>query len=115
MRGFDFLPGTDGHAEIAENAIMQAVDPTVHGEFLTPLPGVPDNTRLADIQNLFDDVQLTEPIDALHFVVESSEQRRVLVTHVLDVAQPVVHKTVPVPAQSRAHATTAVMAAYDDV
>jgi len=51
-------------AEIAEEAILQSVDPAVDGEILVPRPSVLDDGGLADVGDLLDDVELAEAMGA---------------------------------------------------
>ncbi len=92
---------------------MQAVDPTVHRQFLAAFPGVERDGGLADVRDLLDDVQLAEPVCRL------SPRRRhdglMLLPHVLDVAQPVVTQAEPIAPERREHAAATVMPADDDV
>ena len=53
---------------IAKQAVFEAVDPAVYGQFLSAVPCVADDGGLAHVGNLFDDVELTQPIHALIFV-----------------------------------------------
>src|ERR1051325_5641821 len=85
MRLLDFLPRADGHAEVANQAVVQPVNPAMHRKFLSALPRVAHDARLANVEHLLDHVQFAEAIHALDFVVECLEQRLVLVAHVLDV------------------------------
>src|SRR5262249_20282215 len=58
----------DRDTKIAQESVFKTVDPTVHGEFLTALPGTLNDRRATYVQNLFDDVQLTQTIETLIFI-----------------------------------------------
>lgn len=51
--------GADAHAQVANQAIIQTVDPAMDSNGLSPLPGGLHDRRLAHIHHLFDHVQLT--------------------------------------------------------
>ena len=52
-------------AEIAHQAVVQAVDPAVHGDDLAASPGILDHRCAANVAHLLDDVELAETIGAL--------------------------------------------------
>src|ERR1700722_4233993 len=94
FKGFPRLGGAaDAHLEVANEAVFQGVDPTENRELLLPFPCLLDHRGLANIQNLFDHVQLTKSVRALCFG-QRIEEGGVLEADVLDVAQPVVNETV---------------------
>src|ERR1051325_2477076 len=51
-----------GDVQVAQESVLQAIDPAMHREFLTTFPGVAGNRGLADVDHLFDDVQLAQPV-----------------------------------------------------
>src|SRR5687768_12080109 len=51
--------------EIAQEAVADAVDPAVDGQFLAAFPGVARDRGLADVGDLFDDVELAQASTAL--------------------------------------------------
>ena len=51
-----FLEAGHRHIQIAEQTVLQAVNPTMHVEFLAAFPGVPRDRRLANVHYLLDDV-----------------------------------------------------------
>ena len=55
-------PGQRIEPEIAQQAVVQRVDPGVDGERLAARPGVLHDRRLADVERLFQDVQFAQPI-----------------------------------------------------
>ena len=63
------------------------------GEFLAALPGTLNDRRATDIQNLFDNIQLTQTIETLVIIADFCEQLFVFVQHVLYVSQPVVDQS----------------------
>ena len=55
-------------AQIAHQAVLQSVDPAVHGELLSALPRVLHDGGLADVGHLLDHVELAQAVDALRQV-----------------------------------------------
>jgi hypothetical protein len=104
-----------GDVEIAEKAVFDAVNPTMDGEFLAALPGVVGNGGVANVDDLFDDVEFAEAVGTMRLVTGSEESCAVLLTNVLDVAQPIVRETEAIAALDGANSGAAIVAANDDV
>jgi TRAP-type C4-dicarboxylate transport system substrate-binding protein len=96
----------DGGVEVAQQAVLEAVDPAVHVQLLAARPGVLHDGGLAHVRHLLDDVQLAQAV---------LRAGPVLVAHVLHVPQPVVDQAVALVVQRGAHPAAAVVAADDDV
>jgi hypothetical protein len=105
----------DRGIEVVQEAVLQAVDPAVHGELLPALPSFPDDRGPADVGDLLDDVELAETIAARGIIAERGELRLVPLVHILDMPQPVVHQAQTLPVEGGAHTAAAVVAADDDV
>src|SRR5580700_2731159 len=58
--GGDLGFGGDSRAQIAQQAVTETVNPTVHRQCLPSPPGIPHHRRLADVHDLLDDVQLAQ-------------------------------------------------------
>jgi hypothetical protein len=82
--------------EVADDAVLQPVDPSVHGQGLAPLPGVAHDGRLADVAGLLDHVELAQEVRAQGFALGRVHARGVLLRDVLHVADPVVREAYPV-------------------
>src|SRR5437660_10229352 len=76
----------DRRLQVAHQAVLQSVDPTVDDELLSAIPPVTHERGLAYIGNLLDDIELAQQIDASSSVTDSRHPDVVLGMHVLDVA-----------------------------
>ena len=83
-RGFGAV-GNSG-AEVVQEAVFQAIDPTVNGELLAAFPGVSGDGGVAHVGDLFDDVEFAEALDCGEFVIEFGEKVTVFVADGLDMA-----------------------------
>src|SRR5262245_34602754 len=79
-----FVWMADGDFQIAQKAVLDGVDPTMHADSLLPLPRVADNTRLSDVDSLLDHVQFAQPIP-LKDLSQFAQLNCVFVTNTLDV------------------------------
>ena len=114
VAGGDFGRAGDTHLEVLHEAVAHGVGPAVHVQFLATLPGVLHDGGLADIHDLFDDVELAEAIGPL-FVGQGVEVHGVFEADVLDVAQPVVDEAEAAIGQRGRDTTTAIVADHEDV
>src|SRR5690606_4204578 len=57
----DAVGVADAHAEVPQQAVLDAVDPAVHGDVLAAGPGVLDDGGLAYAQGLLDDIEFAHP------------------------------------------------------
>jgi hypothetical protein len=85
----------------------------MYGQLLAALPGILHDRGLADIDHLFQHVQLAQPV-----LPDAGRQRLAQITlmldvHVLHMAQPVVGESDTAPRERSMHPGTAVMAAHD--
>ena len=87
----------------------------MHGQRLSARPGVLHDRCRAHVHRLLQHVQLAQPVDRRWGIGRPIEKVRVLVTHILHVAQPVVDEPELLPLEGGAHAAAAVVAADDDV
>jgi len=86
----------------------------VNREWLPSRPRVLHDGCLADVDGLLEHVEFTEPIFAVA-VRETIQLRRVLLTYVLHVPEPVVDQAELRALERGTDATTAIMPAHDDV
>src|SRR5215210_5790220 len=80
----------DDKPEVAQQPVVQIVDPGVNGEVLAAAPGILHDRGLADMPRLFDDVEFAETPLTLGRLVDGRNGCRVPRPDVLYVAQPVV-------------------------
>ncbi len=93
---------------------MNAVDKAVYREGLLAFPCVMHDGGLADVGDLFDDIQFAEPVVPCRFR-QSIEMGVVLVLNVADIAELVIGESQPLTPQYGLHAAAAVMPAHDDM
>lgn len=72
---------------------MNAINPTVDGQLLTAIPCVLNNSRLANIGNRFDNVQLTQAIVFHPWRQGIAKVFFMFLMNVLNMTQPVVSQT----------------------
>jgi phage antirepressor YoqD-like protein len=58
----NFLVGGTAHIQVVRQAVLQAVHPAVHGEFLAVFPGVLHDGGFADMQGLLNRVEFAETV-----------------------------------------------------
>src|SRR5471032_1118703 len=109
------VSGADGHLQVVQVAVLQAVDPAVHRDVLAAIPRILQDGGLADVGDLLDHVELAQPFGALVARQDVAEVALVLLVHVLHVAQPVVGQADAGACHGRVHALAAVVADDDDV
>jgi len=106
---------TKGDAEVMEESVAEAVDPSMHDEGLTSLPGFADDGGVRDVSDLLDDVHLAEAIDLFRGVGDLREFRTIFYGAVGDGPQPVIDQAMGLFFQRRLDAAAAVMSADDDM
>ena len=74
----NFAETVYGSAQIANQSVVQAVDPTMYGECLPALPRVSHHGRLAYISHLLDNIEFAESIEALQRVRQCNHRFIVL-------------------------------------
>ena len=102
-------------AEVAEQAVLQGVDPPMDLQLPSFFPRALDHRGLADVQDLFGDVELAEAVDLGILGRERVELDAMALADVADMAEPVVDEAEPAVLERRPDAAAAVMAADDDV
>lgn len=115
ISGYDLIISGHDDVKILQQAVVNAINPAMHGQFLPACPGVLNNGRLTDVDNLLDHIQLAEFVASPRFIADQAQRRFVFLAHLLYVAQPVVDQSEPAAAQRRQHAAAAVMPADNDV
>ena len=93
MAPSQLLRFSNAHAQIAEGAIVEAVNQAVYGELLMGLPGIPDDRRTANVDHLFNDVQFAGPITTCAQIFHGREMILMPGLHVLDMPQPVLNQS----------------------
>src|ERR1700752_576296 len=58
----------DRHSELPQQSVLKPVDPAVYDQFLQALPRTLDDRGAAHVQDLFDDIELTQTIETLVFI-----------------------------------------------
>jgi hypothetical protein len=101
--------------EVTKETIPHSIDPAMHGDGLTPFPGITEYRCLADIGYLLNDIEFAEVIEAGCFILPVGQEREVPLQHVVDVAQPVVGQPNPLPAKGGLDTTAAIMPTDNDV
>src|SRR5258708_39455437 len=105
----------DRQPEVAQQAILERINPPVNGERLPAAPGVHGDRAPAYVRHLLDHVELGEPVGALRGGHPPGKEMPVSIGNILDVPQPVVDQAQRRPLPRRCHAAASVMAAHDDV
>ena len=72
------LPARDARADAAQQPVVQAVNEAVHLDTLAAMPGSAHDGRVADVDDLLDDVQLARAARRAALVVGASESLAVL-------------------------------------
>ena len=84
--GGGVLGAGHGGLEVAQHAVLEAVDPAVHRERLAAAPRGLDQGGVTDVRHLLDDVELAKAVEPGVLVRDRAQQRLVLLAHVADVA-----------------------------
>ena len=111
----ELIGSWNGQTEVAQQTVIDGVDPSVNGDILRPVPSVLDYGCLANVDNLLNDVQLAEQIMALRRVAIARQSRRMLLLHVLHVAQPVVNQPQFAIGGRSKHASATIVPADNDM
>src|SRR5574343_38336 len=110
----EFLEVVDGDTQVVHVAILETVDPGMHGQILATCPGVLDHGVVADIVHLLEHIKFAQAIVTL-FRCQTVDLRQVLVMDVVHVAQPEIDDTDAGAVQRGEYAAAAVMADDHDV
>lgn len=111
---FDISGLGDGIAQGIKDALIEAVDPRMNGERLSPFPCVFDDGGACDMACLREDVEFAEAIKAL-VVLEGVEFGFVHAGEGADWSEPVIDDSVAKIFESCLNAAAAVVTADDDV
>src|SRR6185503_2690337 len=109
-----FIESVNRDAQVAQQSILESVDPAVHDKFLPSLPGALHDRRPAHAQNLLNHIQFTQPIQTLLFI-KRGQQFFMLLHHVLYVPQPIIDQPELRILHRRLHTATPMMSTHDDV
>jgi len=99
---------------IVDEAVGDGIGPAMNGEVLAAIPGIVDDGAMADIDDLFDDVQFGEAIRAAVFG-DRFEMRGVFQPDILDVPQPIVSQSHAPLGQRRGDSGATVVADDEDI
>lgn len=106
---------SNADTQIPQQPILDFVNPPMDCQRLPPLPGIVDDGGLANIEDLFDDVKLTETVPTLVLFTEGGESRFMLLVHISNVPQPVIDQAEPVIPKGGANTPASIMATHNDV
>ena len=82
----------DADVEVGHQTVVQAVAPAMHRHRLASPPGFAQDRGVADVDHLLHHVEFAKAIQADLALGDALERRRMVVTDVLHMAQPVVHQ-----------------------
>ena len=71
----------NGRVQVAQQAVLQAVNPSMHRQGLASLPGVADNRGVTHVEDLLDDIQLTKPVQPLRQLRQGRQAALVFLPH----------------------------------
>ena len=104
----------DDVTQVLQQAVGQAINPAVQGERLLARPGVLHHRGVRHVHHLLDHVEFTQRVQPM-VLGQRGQQASVAITHVFDVAQPVVGQTNAGVVERRFHATAAEVAHHHEV
>src|SRR5690554_3719666 len=87
----------------------------MHGQFLATLPGFLNNTVLAYVVYLLNNIQFTEAVNLIPLCRKIVKHRLITIPYILNMAQPVTNQSVAFIQQSRTDATASIMPYHDNV
>jgi hypothetical protein len=102
-------------SEVAQQTIVQCVNPRVNDQLLASRPRVLNDRGLADVCGLIDDIQLAQSVDLRIDIAGVLDIGCVLGANVLHVPQPVLYQPEPRIVERGANAAAPLMATHDDV
>ena len=105
----------DGNGNVAQDPITNAINKAMHSQHLIALPDTLDDCGVANINDLLDDIQLTQSPKPVCVIATGVEQLGMFVAHILHMPQPVVDQAEAAVLQRRRHPAAAVVATHDDV
>src|SRR5688572_30293549 len=111
----DLRLALDLDVEVAQEPVVEGIDPAVHGQRPALAPGVLDDGRPADVRHLGGDIELAEPVRAPLLVLDGVELGAMEGEDVADVTQPVVDQAQRLGLERGADPAAAVVAAHHDV
>lgn len=80
-------------AEVAQETVVNVVDPAVDGQRLSARPRIAHDGRARDVHDLLNDVQFAQSVVLFLFAPQRIDFRLMFHAHVLHVAQPVVDQS----------------------
>ena len=110
-----FLEISDSDFQVSQKPVLETVNPTMHGQLLTPFPGIPRNGGLADISHLLNDVELTKAIRSLGVASQDFQMLLMLLSHILHMSQPIVAQAKAIAPERCLHSAASVVTTDDDV
>ncbi len=110
----NFTGMTDRDPQIMHQAILETIDPAVDRELLPRAPGVVHYGGLADVNNLLQHIEFTEQVGPL-MLLKQIDKGVVLVSDILNMAQPVIDQSKLLIVQGSLNTAAAVVTAHDNV
>src|SRR5262245_18492259 len=106
-------PGNQ-NAKVAQEAVLDRVDPAMNADSLLPSPRITQDAGLGHIERLLDHIQLAQPVEARH-LLQCSQLVAVFVRHHSYVIQPHVAQTETTALEDRFDPAATKVAAHNDV
>ncbi len=89
----DFAGIGNRHIQVIQESVLDPVNPPMNGQFLPLFPSVLNYRRIADVERLFDHVQLAEPIQPFLVVGDPLQSFGMFLADITNVPQPVVDQS----------------------
>ena len=105
----------DANVEVVDQAVREAINPSMYRQFLPARPGVLNNRRVRDRFHLMDDVQFAHPVYPFFLISQAIDFLAVPDVDVLYPAKPVIDQAVNLVIERRADSATSIVATNDDV
>ena len=101
--------------EISQKTVLQSVNPTMHHQLLTAFPCIAGNRRVTDVGYLLDDIEFAKPVKSLGITPQTRETFAMLMSHILNMTEPIIAQTKPVASKRGLHTTAPIVSTDDDV
>src|SRR6266436_5687907 len=101
IQPLDFFWPADRHVQVSHQAIRQRIDPAVNEKVLTARPSILHDDVRRYVDNLADDVELTQTVGASMQVRDRVKLSTVPAADLANGLQPVIHQTAPLAIHRR--------------